>query len=578
MFAQGSSVMADWFLSYWTNLSVSEIRDSKYLLIYMALVIALMIGAAIRTVYFFFASTRASQELHDESFSTVLHAPMRFFDTNPVGRIVNRFSKDLSLIDDMMPWTMLDFLQLAFIVLGIVLLVSIVNPWLFLVVLPLILYFFRLRGYYARNAREIKRIEGTARSPIYSHFMACLNGLPTIRAFRAQPRFVTEQQHYLDEHTTTYFMFVASSRWVGFRLDFLTTLFVIATVFIAALARDSLTPSQVGLSLTYVLQLCAMFQWCVRQSTEVENLMTSVERVHEYSTLPVEEEQSRRSGGSSGRSMSRLPAPSTALPDKDWPTEGAVVLDDVTLTYDDKPVLRGINLDIRPREKIGIVGRTGAGKSSLIAALYRLYPRGGDVRIDGVGTAAMPLEHLRASISVIPQDPVIFSGWTVRRNLDPFSTCDDEKLWSALKDVELFAVVESLEGGLDARMSGAGTLSVGQRQLLCLARAILRPTRILVLDEATANVDSHTDHLIQETIQRKFAGVTVLTIAHRLHTVLHSDRIAVLDAGRVVEFDSPDALQARPNGVFAAMVAAARSQVAAAQRRADTEKEEESHV
>eukprot|EP00047_Mylnosiga_fluctuans_P006637 m.248138 g.248138 ORF g.248138 m.248138 type:complete len:1461 (-) comp15641_c0_seq1:176-4558(-) len=540
------AIMADWFLSYWTNLPADQVDDNANLGIYGGIVGALIILAFGRTLYFMQICNRASQHLHDRAFQAILHSPMRFFDTNPVGRVMNRFSKDVAMIDDTLPWTLLDFVSLAFMVLGVFLLVAVIDPWIFILLLPVSIYFYRLRVYYAANAREIKRIESVARSPLYAHFMTCITGLPTIRAFRAQDRFLQIHNAHLDNHTVTYYAFIVSSRWLGFRLDFLSSIFLTATAFVAVAARDTLTPAQVGLSLTYALQLTAIFQWCVRQSSEVENLMTSVERVAEYTGLPVEEPENL---------IKYANEPPPKAPG--WPDKGAIDIKDMCLAYGTEKVLRDITMSIRPGEKIGIVGRTGAGKSSVIAALYRLYGRTGEVVIDGLPTSAMPLETLRGSINVIPQDPVIFSG-SVRRNLDPFGTASDAQLWQALEEVQLATVVRSLPDGLDASMSKVGMLSVGQRQLICLARAILRPTKILVLDEATAHVDSHTDHLIQGTITEKFKDITVITIAHRLNTVLHSDRIAVLDKGALLEFDSPARLQAA-GGTFAAMLAQAQA-------------------
>lgn len=285
----------------------------------------------------------------------------------------------------------------------------------------------------------------------------------------------------------------------------------------------------VGLAITQSIGLTGMFQWGMRQSAELENQMTSVERVLEYTSVPHEPELESAPG--------KKPPP-------EWPEKGEVKFVDLYLKYtpEDPPVLKNLNFVIKPKEKVGIVGRTGAGKSSLIAALFRLTNIDGQVIIDGRNTKELGLHDLRSKISIIPQEPVLFSG-TMRKNLDPFDEYSDEVLWKALEDVELKEAVSDLTAGLNSKMSeGGSNFSVGQRQLVCLARAIIRQNKILILDEATANVDPQTDALIQTTIRKKFSECTVLTIAHRLHTIMDSDKVLVMDAGQMVEFDHPHVL------------------------------------
>ena len=281
-----------------------------------------------------------------------------------------------------------------------------------------------------------------------------------------------------------------------------------------------------GLIISSSLMIAGSMQYGVRQSAEFESQMISVERIVEYQDLEQE---------SSPKSM-KMPKP-----DANWPTKGEIIFDKMSLAYDleEKPVLRNLECKIKGGEKIGIVGRTGAGKSSMIAALFRLTEPTGSIRIDGIDTQSVVLDDLRKKISIIPQDPVVFSG-TVRYNLDPFSEYPDNELWSTLDKVQLRSQIDNLSGKLDAHIADGGSnLSVGQRQLICLARAILRRNRILVLDEATANVDHQTDNLIQKTIRSEFKSCTVLTIAHRLNTIIDCDRVLVLDAGQIVDFDTP---------------------------------------
>eukprot|EP00053_Salpingoeca_punica_P008395 m.75471 g.75471 ORF g.75471 m.75471 type:complete len:1454 (-) comp14582_c0_seq1:396-4757(-) len=568
---QGGQIAVDVWLSHWVDLGKERRDEDKNVIVYAVLVGIFIFFAFARTFQYTRNSLLISRNLHARQLRAVLASPVRFFDTNPTGRILNRFAADLSQIDEALPWTLLDCLQLAFMIIGILLLVSFVNPWLFLLSAPLTVIFVFIRRYYIRSAREVKRIEAIRRSPIYSNIVNSLQGLSVIRCHQAEPRFRGQLENVQDQHTESFFTFIVIGRWLAFRLDLLTFLFVAGTAFIAVAARNALEPGTVGLSLVYALQITSIFQWCVRQSAEVETQMTSVERVLEYCALPSEHtpapQSSNATGGShdveksagagAGTLAVAASQPVEAAIPEDWPTAGQVVMRGLYLRYADHMdwTLRSVNCVIKPKEKIGVVGRTGAGKSSLIAALFRLSPTVGDLIIDGLNANDVPKPRWRRGMSVIPQDPVFFSG-SVRRNLDPFNESNDADIWKALETVQLKDTLEAMKAGLDSHMAESGSnFSVGQRQLFCLARAVLRKTRILIMDEATANVDTKTDRLIQETIRARFADCTVITIAHRLHTIMDSDRIAVMDKGRIVEFDTPDALRAIPDGFFATLVA-----------------------
>lgn len=299
---------------------------------------------------------------------------------------------------------------------------------------------------------------------------------------------------------------------------------------------------QIGLAITQIFNLIGMCKWGMRQTAELENQMTSVERVYEYANIepepPTESEDQHR-------------------PPKNWPTRGAITFDSLSMRYTKTSdcVLKGLTLDIHHKEKIGIVGRTGAGKSSIIQAIFRLAHNEGSICIDGIETANLGLDDLRSKISIIPQDPILFSG-NIRTNLDPFKEKSDDQIWSALAQVELKQIVAEMPNGLDERMSDGGSnFSMGQRQLVCLARAILRKNKILILDEATANIDPETDRLIQTSIRDNFRDCTVLTIAHRLHTIMDSDKVLVVDAGTAVEFDHPFILLNNVGGFLSQLVA-----------------------
>ncbi|KAL6424777.1 hypothetical protein ACFW04_010016 [Cataglyphis niger] len=484
------------------------------------IVTVLTIGVTmIRSFAFFRTCMRASIRLHDHMFRSISRATMRFFNTNTSGRVLNRFSKDMGAVDEILPTALIDCLQIGLSLLGIIIVVAIANVWLLIPTLIVGIIFYYLRIFYLATSRSVKRLEGITRSPVFAHLSATLQGLPTIRAFGAHEILTKEFDRHQDLHSSAWYIFIASSRAFGFWLDIFCVLYILLVTLSFLVmdnyARGSMDGGRVGLAITQSIGLTGMFQWGMRQSAELENQMTSVERILEYSKVESE-------------------PPLESTPDKkpksEWPEEGKIEFKNVNLRYAplEPPVLKNLNFVIYPREKIGIIGRTGAGKSSLIQALFRLADVEGLIEIDGIDTSEIGLHDLRSKISIIPQEPFLFSG-SLRRNLDPFDSYSDDLLWRALEEVEL------KEMGLQAHVNeGGSNLSVGQRQLVCLARAIVRNNPILVLDEATANVDPRTDELIQTTIRKKFEKCTVLTIAHRLNTVMDSDRILVMDAGSAV--------------------------------------------
>uniref|UniRef100_A0A8K9V1J4 ATP binding cassette subfamily C member 4 (PEL blood group) n=1 Tax=Oncorhynchus mykiss TaxID=8022 RepID=A0A8K9V1J4_ONCMY len=500
---------------------------------------ATIVFGFLRSLVFFNVLVNSAQTLHNRMFTAILRTPVRFFDINPIGRILNRFSKDIGYLDSLLPWTFVDFIQVFLQILGVIIVAAAVIPWILIPVVPLLVVFLFLRRYFLQTSRDIKRLESTTRSPVFTHLSSSLQGLWTIRAFKAQQRFQQAFDAHQDLHSEAWFLFLTTSRWFALRLDGICSIFVTLTTFGCLFLRDDLKAGAVGLALSYAVTLVGMFQWGVRQSAEVENMMTSVERVVEYTELE-----------------SEAPWETDKRPPPDWPRHGFITFDQVNFSYyaDSPPVLKNITAVFRSREKVGIVGRTGAGKSSLISALFRLAEPDGRISIDGVPTAEIGLHTLRQRISIIPQDPVLFTG-TMRKNLDPFSQHTDEDLWNALGEVQLRTVVEELPGRLETMLAESGSnFSVGQRQLVCLARAILRRNKILIIDEATANVDPRTDGLIQQTIREKFRECTVLTIAHRLNTIIDCDRILVLDAGRIQEYNEPYVLLQNQEGVFYQMV------------------------
>ncbi|XP_066562799.1 ATP-binding cassette sub-family C member 4 [Amia ocellicauda] len=552
--AQASYVLQDWWLSYWATeqerLNVTEnnlnghnesqsLDLDLYLGVYAGLTVGTILFGFVRSLLFFKVFINAAQSLHNRMFQSIIRAPVRFFDVNPIGRILNRFSKDIGHLDSQLPFTFVDFIQTFLQIVGVVAVAVGVIPWVIIPVAPLLIVFIFLRRYFLQTSRDIKRLESTTRSPVFSLLSSSLQGLWTIRAFKAENRFQKIFDDHQDLHSEAWFLFLTTSRWFAVRLDGICAVFVTIIAFGSILLKDSMQAGEVGLALSYAVTLMGMFQWGVRQSAEVENLMTSVERVLEYTDLD-----------------SEAPWVTQKRPPQEWPTHGQVTFEGVNFAYSTNGpvVLKNMRAVFRAKEKVGIVGRTGAGKSSLISALFRLTEPEGNIFIDGVLTSEIGLHDLRQKMSIIPQDPVLFTG-TMRKNLDPFNQHTDEDLWNALQEVQLKGVVEELPCKIETELAEAGSnFSVGQRQLVCLARAILRKNCILIIDEATANVDPRTDELIQKTIREKFKDCTVLTIAHRLNTIIDSDRILVLEAGRINEYDEPYVLLQNNDSIFYKMV------------------------
>uniref|UniRef100_A0A2M4AEM2 Putative abc transporter c family member n=1 Tax=Anopheles triannulatus TaxID=58253 RepID=A0A2M4AEM2_9DIPT len=532
---------SDYFVTYWTRqeekrlVNPDEVYTSTvdFLYTYGVIIIGVVVFTIFRGYLFFNICMKASRNLHDRMFARILTAPMRFFDTNPSGRILNRFSKDMGAIDELLPKAMIEAIQILLVMIGILTMIAIVNP---LLLLPLIgavaLYAVALK-LYLRPIQDLKRLEGITRSPVFSHLSATLTGLSTIRSSNAQEKIREEFDELQNVHSAVWQLTMASNAALGLWLDCISTAFVACVTFSFIVLHQDTYSANVGLAISQALILTGMVQYGIRQTTESIQQMTAVERVVQYTEI-----------------LSEVNPPK--VPPGDWPWKGQLQFHNMSLCYEPNApaVLKNLELIIEPTWKVGIVGRTGAGKSSLIGALFRLARIEGRIMIDGIDTGVIALDALRSKISIIPQDPVLFSA-TIRYNLDPFNLYDDDMLWRAISEVELRSSIT----GLDYMVTEGGTnFSVGQRQLICLARAILRNNKILVLDEATANVDPQTDALIQKTIREKFKHCTVLTVAHRLHTVMDSDRILVMDAGVAREFDTPHSLLQQEGSILRDMV------------------------
>ncbi|OAD54852.1 hypothetical protein WN48_06052 [Eufriesea mexicana] len=517
------------------NYGLMTTTDALY--VYTFCIISCIVTVFVRNLFFMKVCMVANKNLHSSMFSNVLQAAMTFFHQNTSGRILNRFSKDMGAIDEILPKVMLETIQIFLVISGVLCMVVAVNNWMLIPLAVLFVFLLIVRSSYLRTVQSVKRIE--TKSPIFSHVNATLNGLTTIRSSGSNVLELLQKQFddLQDVHTGAWYMTIAVPVTFGLYLDIVVIIFVACVCFSSILINTGdVLGGNVGLVISQSLIVIGTLQHGVKQSGEMMSNITSVERILQYTNLPKES-----------------PWTSKNPPPEDWPKYGQLILKNLSLKYnkDDPPVLKNLNVTIEPGWKVGVVGRTGAGKSSLISALFRLFADGleGEIKIDGRDTSTLGLHELRSRLSIIPQQPLLFSE-SLRYNLDPFHTYSDMSLWDSLRQVELTEFV------LDQKiMHGGNNLSIGQRQLICLARAILRNNRILVLDEATANIDSYTDELIQKTIRTRFTDCTVITIAHRLNTIIDSDRIIVMDTGNIVEFGCPhELLRDKPKGIFSQMV------------------------
>eukprot|EP00184_Porphyridium_aerugineum_P008362 CAMPEP_0184691344 /NCGR_PEP_ID=MMETSP0313-20130426/235_1 /TAXON_ID=2792 /ORGANISM="Porphyridium aerugineum, Strain SAG 1380-2" /LENGTH=1513 /DNA_ID=CAMNT_0027149041 /DNA_START=177 /DNA_END=4718 /DNA_ORIENTATION=+ len=539
------SVLNNWWLSYWSQTEETHperYTTAFYLGIYFAMALGFAVFTFIRTCIFLISAQKASKQLHERCYFSVTHAPMEFFDTTPIGRIISRFARDVSQVDTTVPQSWQQFLNSTLNLLSSYILIAVVTPLFIAVAVPIGIMYWLLQRFYNRTNLEVKRLDSISKSPIYAHFSETLGGLSTIRAYAKQDEFKVRNLEMVNGNNRANFVGVATNRWFSLWLEVLGSILIFAAAIFGVIAKGDIYTGLVGLSLTYALQVTSFLGFAVRSITELEAQMNSVERLEHYS--------------------SRLPqeAPhiiDSSRPPLGWPSKGHVYFQDLELRYRKELdlVLKGVTLDIAPGTKVGVVGRTGAGKSSLMVALLRLVePTRGTITVDGVDITTIGLEDLRHGITIIPQDPVMFSG-SIRFNIDPFKEYEDAELWNVLDKAHLKGFVSQLEGGLDGRVSEYGeNLSAGQRQLICLARALLRKPRVLIMDEATSSVDHETDQMIQETVRSEFSTATILTIAHRLWTIADYDTCLVMANGEVGEYAPPIELLRNEHGLLTSMV------------------------
>ncbi|KAI8617356.1 P-loop containing nucleoside triphosphate hydrolase protein [Chytriomyces sp. MP71] len=535
---QAVRLLADLWLTFWVDNHFSQ-SNGWYMI--SLLIISMVQGALIGvvTVSFAFACIRAGRNIHKRALDSLLHVPMTFFETNPSGRIISRFSKDFSETDRQLPRLFQAVMETIMNVLGTFILMIYASPYMvvaIMCVIPLYGYILKL---YRSCMRELKRLEAIARSPLYAQIGESFAGISAIRAFGATSVFIETQEKLQDLANRPTYILNCLDVWVATRAEsFVAFLIAMMGLFGVALKIDT---ALLGLALSYALSMMFQLNFGLRNVAEVEARMNSVERLSHYITDLKPE----------GKTIA-------AAAPKQWPTKGTVDFKNLSIKYrpELQPVLHNLTFTIPAGTKLGVVGRTGAGKSSIIAALFRLveFMEGGTVEIDGVDVSGLELNDLRSSLSIIPQAPILFDG-TIRSNLDPFSKHTDEELWAVLERCSLRDYVSSIALKLDAVVSeGGSNLSVGQRQLLCLGRAMLIKSKILLIDEATASVDLETDSYIQKVLREDFAECTIMCIAHRLNTLMDYDKILVLDAGQLAEYDTPDNLASNPTSLFSSLL------------------------
>ncbi|XP_051889407.1 LOW QUALITY PROTEIN: ATP-binding cassette sub-family C member 9-like [Pristis pectinata] len=544
-------VAIDFWLAKWTSVHMSQPPSDKaeqncYKMWYSILCSVGIMLCLITSLTVEWMGLTAAKNLHRNLLNKIILAPVRFFDSTPLGQILNRFSADTNIIDQHIPPTLESLTRSIFLCLSAIGVLSYVTPIFLVALLPFGVAFYFIQKYFRVASKDLQELDDSTQLPLLCHFSETAEGLTTIRAFRHESRFKQRMLELTDANNIAYLFLSAANRWLEVRTDYLGA-YIVLTAALASIMYSSyysLSSGLVGFGLTYALTVCNYLNWVVRNLADLEVQMGAVKKVNSFLNIESENYEGTMD-------PSQVP--------EDWPQQGEIKIQDLCVRYDPslKPVLKHVKAYITPGQKVGICGRTGSGKSSLSLAFFRMVDIfEGKIVIDGIDISKLPLHTLRSRLSIILQDPVLFSG-SIRFNLDPECKCTDDRLWEALEIAQLKNMVKSLPGGLNAMVTEGGeNFSVGQRQLFSLARAFVRKSSILIMDEATASIDMATESILQKVVMTAFADRTVVTIAHRVHTILTADLVIVMKRGNILEYDKPESLLAHEGGIFASFVKA----------------------
>nr|XP_043892068.1 ATP-binding cassette sub-family C member 8 isoform X1 [Solea senegalensis] len=555
-------VAIDYWLAHWTSHVITAkieatnrnctivqgcgFSHSWYLSVFSVLCCLGIILCLATSVAVEWTGVKVAKELHHNLLNKIIVAPMRLFETTPLGSILNRFSTDTNTIDQHIPSTLECLSRSTLLCVSALGVISYVTPVFLFALLPLAVTCYFIQKYFRVASRDLQQLEDSTQLPLLSHFSETVEGLPTIRALRYEPRFRHRLLQFTDANNIASLFLTAANRWLEVRMEYIgaCVVLVAAVASITNSLYNHLSTGLVGLGLTYALMVSNYMNWMVRNLADMEVQLGSVKRINGLLKTEPENYEGLLT-------VSQVP--------DGWPRQGEIKIQNLSVRYDTtlKPVLKNVNAHISPGQKVGICGRTGSGKSSFSLAFFRMVDMfEGRIVIDDIDIAKLPLQTLRSRLSIILQDPILFSG-TIRFNLDPEMKATDEMLWEALDIAQLKPVVKSLPGGLDAIVTEGGeNFSQGQRQLFCLARAFVRKSSILIMDEATASIDMATESILQKVVMTAFADRTVVTIAHRVHTILNADLVIVMKRGIILEYDKPQVLLDTEDSVFASFVRA----------------------
>ncbi|XP_014377144.1 ATP-binding cassette sub-family C member 9 isoform X6 [Alligator sinensis] len=534
-------VAIDYWLARWTSLDEKHKTDETYYVAGFSLLCgAGIVLCLITSLTVEWMGLTAAKNLHHNLLNKIILGPIRFFDMTPLGLILNRFSADTNIIDQHIPPTLESLTRSTLLCLSAIGIISYATPWFLVALVPLGIAFYFIQKYFRVASKDLQELDDSTQLPLLCHFSETAEGLTTIRAFRHEARFKQRMLELTDTNNIAYLFLSAANRWLEVRTDYLGACIVL-TAAVASI-KEGPKSGFVGLGLLYALTITNYLNWVVRNLADLEVQMGAVKKVNSFLNM-----ESENYDGT--LDASQIP--------KDWPQEGEIKIEDLCVRYENnlKPVLKHVKAYIKPGQKVGICGRTGSGKSSLSLAFFRMVDIfDGRIVIDGIDISKLPLHTLRSRLSIILQDPVLFSG-SIRFNLDPECKCTDDRLWEALEIAQLKNMVKSLPGGLDAMVTEGGeNFSVGQRQLFCLARAFVRKSSILIMDEATASIDMATENILQKVVMTAFADRTVVTIAHRVSQILDAGIVLVFSDGILAECDTASNLLLKEDGLFTTLV------------------------